>query len=436
MKQSNDLFVKYPIIKQYWDNTNDNEDRTLSETSKKKEKWICPYCKDKFILSIADFIKRKNKCKNCQRKSNSVLYNKKIYRIWDKKKNTLNPRITSIHSKELAFWKCPRCGEEWQSKIYNVKQGECPCCDNRKRVRMGINDIFTLIPELKLDYDFENNANINIENLRVSSNDVIRWKCHKCGQSWDTKLASRIKKDSNGKYRVLPCPFESKTHPKRANEKYNFAILYPNLLKEWSSDNELDPYKLLPSSNKIVKWDCLSNPSHHWKDSIKNRTIRGFRCKICHPYKQAFSNRYPELEKYYSTKNIIPFNIATKYSNEQVIWNCEKGHEFKKAFSQITTKDGRLICPYCNNRKAKKGVNSLEDIYPELLTEWDYKTNSLLGLFPNKVLPNTHTHSWWICSECKNSYSMRIDLKVKAFKRNKKTCKYCKNRIESRTHFI
>ena len=76
---------------------------------------------------------------------------------WDFNKNTVDPATILISSKKKFFWKCKKCGKEWptspQSR-YDAK-GKCPSCDSNKSVQPGVNDVFTLVPELKKIYDFE-----------------------------------------------------------------------------------------------------------------------------------------------------------------------------------------------------------------------------------------------------------------------------------------
>ena len=86
---------------------------------------------------------------------------------WDFNKNTVDPATIPISSKKKFFWKCKKCGKEWptspQSR-YDAK-GKCPSCDSNKSVQPGVNDVFTLVPELKKFYDFEK-IRILISNIR------------------------------------------------------------------------------------------------------------------------------------------------------------------------------------------------------------------------------------------------------------------------------
>ncbi|MBO4501079.1 MAG: zinc-ribbon domain-containing protein, partial [Clostridia bacterium] len=44
-----------------------------------------------------------------------------LMKYWDYKKNvSIEPSKLGCHSKKNVFWKCPECGEEWQSMICNI----------------------------------------------------------------------------------------------------------------------------------------------------------------------------------------------------------------------------------------------------------------------------------------------------------------------------
>lgn len=50
---------------------------------------------------------------------------------------------------------------------------------HREKIVQGINDIFTLVPKLKQEWDFEKNIKISPYNLSINSGRKVWWKCKK-----------------------------------------------------------------------------------------------------------------------------------------------------------------------------------------------------------------------------------------------------------------
>jgi len=56
--------------------------------------------------------------------------------------------------------------------------------------------------------------------------------------------------------------------------KKSLAEAKPDLLAQWSPDNELLPSDVSYGSNKKVLWIC--DKGHSWSATVKNRTIASF----------------------------------------------------------------------------------------------------------------------------------------------------------------
>lgn len=98
-------------------------------------------------------------------------------------------------------------------------------------------------------------------------------------------------------------------------------------------------------------------------------------------------------------------------SNKKVYWICPKGHSYgPKAIYERTRQDGKATgCPYCANKKVLPGYNSLQDLRPDVLCEWDYDKNDKL---PSEYVAHTDKKVFWKCSKG-HSYQMRICDKTK-----------------------
>lgn len=70
--------------------------------------------------------------------------------------------------------------------------------------------------------------------------------------------------------------------------------------------------------------------------------------------------------------------------------------------------------------------NSLQVRFPNIMKEWNYKSNYLL-INPNNILASYPDEVWWTCS-CGKNYKMSPKKRVYYLKRHMKACPYCKRR--------
>ena len=62
-------------------------------------------------------------------------------------------------------------------------------------------------------------------------------------------------------------------------------------------------------------------------------------------------------------------------SNKRMSWICSEGHRWETQIYNRTA--NKSLCPYCSGKKAIKGVNGLQTLFPELAKEadgWDPST--------------------------------------------------------------
>jgi uncharacterized Zn-finger protein len=97
--------------------------------------------------------------------------------------------------------------------------------------------------------------------------------------------------------------------------------------------------------------------------------------------------------------------------------------------------NGNTECPYCSGRKAIPGKTSFKALFPEIMNEWKYISNLLLAN-PDYVLPTSTKEVWWECPYCKKSYSMKIMDKVNMYRRNKKSCPFCKGYRKAKRRYM
>ena len=153
-----------------------------------------------------------------------------LLEFWDYEKNTdLDPQEFSIHSSELAWWKCEH-GHSYQMPIHcktknkNFSSSVC----NGRIVIPGINDFTTLAPKEILEewcYEFND---ITPDQVFLRSNRKFWWKC-KHGHYWFISCGARINKHSG-------CPYCSGREAiPGENDLYT---LHPEVIDEWDYEKK------------------------------------------------------------------------------------------------------------------------------------------------------------------------------------------------------
>ena len=130
----------------------------LNIGSGKKAWWICSSCGNKWRTQI--YLRKKHGCPFCAHKkvglanakiknvSNSLI-NKfpDVVKVWNYEKNEgLKPEDFLYQSNKKVWWKCSKCGKEWQSPIcaksHTTICKECTYKDNKRvYVKEGINEV-------------------------------------------------------------------------------------------------------------------------------------------------------------------------------------------------------------------------------------------------------------------------------------------------------
>ena len=121
----------------------------------------------------------------------------------------------------------------------------------------------------------------------------------------------------------------------------------PDLLAQWSSENNISPYDVSCGSHKKVRWVC--SKGHNWEAIVKNRALVGSGCPYCEHRAvlkgyNDFETLYPEIAKTWSRRNQLrPFEVSPN-SNRRIIWECKKGHEW---IARVADRTRGHNCPYC-----------------------------------------------------------------------------------------
>ena len=337
-----------------WDwNKNLIDPKYLSQgNSKLKVWWKCKKCGNKWQAAPDTRIRGGSGCPVCAHQiaaedNNLEVLFPEVAAEWNFDKNDKGPSHYLPNSNLKVWWKCKKCGNEWQTSPSHrtSRRHGCPVCANN-RVIPGYNDLVTQFPEIANDWNYDKNK-VKPTEIYGGTNKKYWWKCHKCGYEWESVVASRTKRNT-------PCPA---CNNRELFVGYNdIATKYPNVAKYWDYDkNDKGPENYLSGSNERVWWKC--EKGHSYQQTIYLKVVKGTGCLVCRnnviiPGINDFASLEPELMKEwdYDKNDIKPTEVSSR-NDKKVWWKCEKGHSWFASIGQrVRTKSS---CPECYRLKRK-----------------------------------------------------------------------------------
>ena len=112
-----------------------------------------------------------------------------IKQVHPTKNKSLDISSLSSGSNKKAWWICDK-GHEWEATINNRTAGKgCPYCSGLKAI-IGENDLFTTNPELKKEWNYKKNINVDPKTIKSGSHIKVWWICDK-GHEWEASIYNR-----------------------------------------------------------------------------------------------------------------------------------------------------------------------------------------------------------------------------------------------------
>jgi predicted nucleic acid-binding Zn-ribbon protein len=115
---------------------------------------------------------------------------------------TLEPERLGVWSSERVWWRCARCGREWQTAVLgrSAQGGGCPDCgpraaadSPRHRPRRPLHErsLAALRPDLVNELHPTRNAGLDPCTIGVWSRRRVWWRCTDCAHEWETTVMNR-----------------------------------------------------------------------------------------------------------------------------------------------------------------------------------------------------------------------------------------------------
>ncbi len=428
----NDLQTKYPEAAKYWHPTL-NEPLTPSDVaygSKIEVVWICEkgHVWSKKVNSFTSNLRRNPKSSGCPVCDNKVVlagYNDlatkfpEIAKQWDWGKNkNMGKTPTSItpYTNSKFFWEGD-CGHSWEARVADrtLKNAGCPECANN-RMHSGINDLQTLAPMLCSQWNEEKNG-LPADKVAANSHTQYWWKCE-LGHEWQDSPNRRFQQYR--KTGFVNCPVCTKALHTSFPEKAVFfyaSNIFKSVSENYSFEGRLELDVFIEDEKIAIEYDggAFHGEKKGKSDAKKNRAcknkgIKLFRLRedscftldddgqITIPMKTnpGFSeldtglrNLFSEIGKYLNRELDIDINIAR---DEEKIYALQRLYLRK---------------------------NSLYEMRPDLLKEWDYEQNDKMGITPKGILASSNICVYWKCKFGHPSWKASPNARAKS------GCPYC-----------
>jgi predicted metal-binding protein len=364
----------------------------------------------------------------------------------------LTPASVAPASKLKAWWRCGRCGNEWQATVGSRTRGHgCPSCARRtsalarSRPALG-KSLMELFPEIAADWHPSRNVALRPEDIGYASNKKVWWLCSTCGNEWLIQVCNRTRGSGCRK-----CAMATRRTPKVGE---SLANRRPGVAREWhpTRNDDLSASDVKPVSHYRAWWLC-NDCGHEWQASVDNRTA-GSGCPVCarsarvrsrskqkpkgrnatnsSPVKAdkqsrpfiSFAKRFPDIAaEWHPSRNGDLAPDSVRYAcNDRAWWLCSTcQHEWSAVINSRGRGSG---CPCCarqrtgrKNAKPKPG-QSLAERFPELAAQWHPYRNQ--DLTPDSVSAMSGRAIWWLCGMCAHEWQAPVYSRANGY-----GCKPC-----------
>lgn len=350
-------------------------------------------------------------------------------RHWHPTKNTVGPEDVPQGSSFKAWWTCPTPSHpDYEQRVSKRHAGQgCPKCSierraAKRRAPLPGKSLADLHPELAAEWSAKNDS--RPEDYRPQSHSKLWWVCP-TGEHEDYQKSpnTRLSEKSG----CPPCGNRRKGESKRRPRPgESFQELHPDLVAEWSPENDYSPADLKAGSDQIVQWVC-SVCDHHWKAAVKARS-RGSGCFPCAVKTRAAASRQPDpgqslgdlypgvSAQWHPTRNggLTPFDFKPR-SQFTAVWKCPMGpdHEWTAIIAERTGSESRpgTGCPYCPTaqRPRASATNNLS-LLIDLTRELHPTKNP--GFDPTTVTVSSRKKLWWKCQVCGDEKEMSVNARA------------------------
>ena len=437
------LLSEFPEIAKEWDyKKNDKEPEEYAPRSNKKVWWICPVGHS-YECAIDNRTTNNRGCPYCAGRKLLIGFNdfetwcinnnrQDLINEWDYQKNDgVKPSEILYGGAGKKYWWKGACGHEWDSVISSrvrerqgkskiVKSAGCPYCSKPpKRIMVGFNDLETWCQNNKresilAEWDYDKNDLLPTE-VSFGSGKSVWWKCN-INHSWKTAINNRT---AGSKTNCPICARTQTSFPEQAVAYYlmkEFEVLQRYRLNK----REVDIY--LPELSIAIEYDGMrwhkgKRQEELDEEKSENITRNSFLIRLRESLQE-------NIQIQYEGKLIIIEFIAQngKYITPSFEW------ALTEMFRVINNLSGKKVIPSIDMSRDEYSIrahymntlrkNSVAEVFPELVKEWDVEKNK--GVTADSFSARNNKKVWWKCS---NGHSWLATINTRSV--HKLGCPYC-----------
>ena len=407
-----------PHLMKEWDwKANANLDPSkITYGSGQKAWWICSKG-HRWLSEIRDRISRKSNCPYCHGRKVLAGFNDlatthpELAKEWNYTKNkSLLPSQVKAGSNKKVWWICSK-GHEWFAQISSrtYLRSNCPCCGHHQ-ILTGFNDLATTNPELAKEWNYEKNAPLLPTQVFEKSPRSVWWVCPK---------GHEFKKEISNRKVGCGCPVCSKERQTSFPEQaifYYVKRLYPDAINSYRASflgkMELDIY--IPSLKWAIEYD---GAKWHKKDRLKDEQKKYQKCVQQRIKLIRIREQMAELGSDISDEQIGIVRLNGVENIEETIKYIIKHLNFSRKAIDINL--GRDRIKILQNALSYEKKNSLANLNPPFLKEWNYEKNGKLK--PEFFTAFSGKKVWWKCSK---GHEWEAAINNRRIGHN---CPYCSN---------
>jgi len=326
---------------------------------------------------------------------------------------TLRPSDVLPGTNRKVYWQCSKCGYVWNSLVCNrAKLGRgCPCCSNKVAVK-GINDLATTHPQIAKEWYQPLNGSVTPYDVTHGCGKKYSWLCPR-GHVYSATVLHRT---SGAGTKCPICNSGRQTSFAEQALFYYVKKVFPtavNSYKEiFAKGMELDIF--IPDLKIGIEYDGVY--WHHKKRAALEREQRKY--DIC---KKHGVRLYRVREKKKNTDETPPADwclFLSSDSPDSAEFNQTVNQVLRKIVSEVNISG--LHIPSINVDRDRYEIisylkgpvkNSIQEIAPDLINEWDYEKNGELK--PYMISAGSSQPVYWICSKCRFNWKTQVYKRVK-----------------------
>lgn len=320
----------------------------------------------------------------------------------------------SCFSNKKVWWKCSKCGHEWQVYVRNRTQqnANCSVCANKKRAYSNETRYLKLGHSLsewcrkngewgKLlldEWDYEKNKEeygLEPEQVTYASKKKVYWVCRKCKSSFKMNVTSRTSQLSL----CTRCSSNGTSYPEQFI-LHALKQIFPKTLSREKLFGGIE-YDIVVPEEKL----CIEYNGGYWhkeksdRDNMKEQLCvgNGYRFirvedstdidVVCMDGNCIKTPKKGRVNNYYHLQEVVKY-IIMMLGKENVYFNS-------------------ILADKCAMEVLYKGENQLEKDFPELLKEWGDERN------PKFYNSSSHVKIAWCCTKCNKMWHSTIADRVR-----------------------